>query len=66
MLIKCKKCQYSWLTRDEKLPKVCPRCKARLDYGKYKIDINEINTLNASLTLMDRLKEMEVKVNQGD
>ncbi len=56
MNINCKKCEYSWVTRDEKIPKVCPRCKARLDYGKYKVDIDEISTLNASLSLIEKLR----------
>jgi len=31
----CPKCKYQWkpITNN---PKVCPRCKARLDYGKWE------------------------------
>ncbi len=42
-MIKCPKCEYEWKPRDEGIiPKVCPRCKIRLDYGKYDI-INKKN-----------------------
>lgn len=30
--MKCIKCDYSWKTRIV-LPKSCPRCKTRFDYG---------------------------------
>jgi hypothetical protein len=33
--MKCPKCSYDWKPLTER-PKVCPRCKVRLDFGKYK------------------------------
>lgn len=30
--MKCIKCKYGWQTRIA-LPKSCPRCKTRMDYG---------------------------------
>lgn len=27
--LKCGKCNYEWLPRTTKLPKVCPNCKSR-------------------------------------
>lgn len=32
----CPKCSYEWEPRKPN-PKVCPRCKARLDYGPWKL-----------------------------
>jgi len=32
----CPKCGYEWKAITAR-PKVCPRCKTRLDYGRFKI-----------------------------
>lgn len=35
--MKCDKCKYDWTPKGLKTPKSCPRCKVRLDYGKYQV-----------------------------
>lgn len=34
--IVCPRCDYSWSPR-MLAPKLCPRCKTRIDYGKWKV-----------------------------
>lgn len=34
--MKCPKCSYNWETKAEN-PKKCPRCQARLDWGKWNV-----------------------------
>ena len=33
----CQRCKYNWVSRGLKNPKSCPKCKVRLDYGKYQV-----------------------------
>lgn len=38
----CPKCQYTWKPLTE-APKMCPRCKARFDYGKWAEPSRQVN-----------------------
>lgn len=35
--LKCKRCNYEWIPRQEKKPAVCPACKSRI-WDKDKVD----------------------------
>jgi len=39
----CSRCGYSWTPRNlGGLVRVCPRCKVRLDYGKWKLEKDDL------------------------